>query len=260
MSRTAHRPSFGRRQLASDPDDRASDTDRPLNGRTGPSRPYRHQRHRPSPSVRSPAAGPLRPLPHPPSPPTAGPGPDAWAPSPPPMDWPGPLPIPPASTVTGAPSSADPGSGPGCGYLLAPRSGRRYAVWRPAPPAHHNAAFQQHRIVGNGRFTFPSAAARPPPAPSGGASGSANSAAVAAKVTPGLVDINVNLSYQGESAAERARSSPRRASSSPIITSSTAPPVSRPSISVMERRTRPPSSVTTAPATRRHPAPRRPRV
>jgi S1-C subfamily serine protease len=79
-----------------------------------------------------------------------------------------------------------------------------YAVWRPGSGSKPSAAAQNGGSSGNGSqsFSFPFGGGSATTTPSsGGSSGSGNSATIAAKVTPGLVDINVSLSYQGESAA-----------------------------------------------------------
>ncbi len=148
------------------------------------------------------------PPPAPPSPPTTagpGPGPDAWAPFSTPygLAW-GPLPIPPAPSVTGRHPRLVPVLGLAVVISLLLGLGVGYAVWRPGGATQPNAAANNGGSSGNGSFTFPFGGGSATTTPSSGtpsAGGSGNSAAVAAKVTPGLVDINVNLSYEEESAA-----------------------------------------------------------
>jgi S1-C subfamily serine protease len=79
-----------------------------------------------------------------------------------------------------------------------------YAVWRPGKtPTNIAANNNTNGGSGSGSNTLPFGSGSPDTtAPSGAGSGNSPSAAtVAAKVAPALVDINVQLSYQGESAA-----------------------------------------------------------
>jgi S1-C subfamily serine protease len=146
------------------------------------------------------------PPPVPPSlPPTAGPGPDAWAPFSTPygLAW-GPLPIPPAPTVTRRHRHLVPILGVAVVMSLLLGLGVGYAVWRPGGTSSTNVAANKggSSSQGSHSFTYPFGGGSATTTPSGGtSSGSGDSAAIAAKVTPGLVDINVTLSYQGESAA-----------------------------------------------------------
>ena len=162
-----------------------------------------------------PVAGPLGPVaggwmpppppPGPPAPPQApGAGGGAWEPISTPygLAW-GPHPIPPVPSaatrrhprffaVTAIVVVLSVLAGVGVGY----------AVWKPSGNGTTNVAANNGTSQGSGSGTFT------PPSGSGssgngssGSGSSATSAAVAAKVDPGLVDINVTLSYQGESAA-----------------------------------------------------------
>jgi S1-C subfamily serine protease len=150
-------------------------------------------------------AWPPPPPTQPPAPPMPGTGGGAWGPISTPygLAW-GPLPIPPAHT----PSRRHPLLFPliGLSVVLAMLAGLGvgYAVWRPNNPALSNAAANNGSTFngGSGTFTLPNGGSGSNTNPSGsGSSGSANASSIAARVDPGLVDINVTLGYEQESAA-----------------------------------------------------------
>jgi S1-C subfamily serine protease len=139
----------------------------------------------------------------PPAPPMPGTGGGAWGPVSTPygLAW-GPLPIPPAP----APSRRHPVLFPliGLAVVLAMLAGLGvgYAVWRPANPTTSNAAANNGSTStgGSGSFTPPNSGSGSTTTPSG-SPGSAKASSIAARVDPGLVDVNVTLGYEQESAA-----------------------------------------------------------
>jgi S1-C subfamily serine protease len=78
-----------------------------------------------------------------------------------------------------------------------------YAVWQRGTSTPTNSATNQGGSPGSGSFTLPFGSGSPATsAPStGGSNGGPSSSTVSSKVNPGLVDINVSLSYQQEQAA-----------------------------------------------------------
>jgi S1-C subfamily serine protease len=141
----------------------------------------------------------------PPAPPMPGTGGGAWGPISTPygLAW-GPLPIPPAP----APSRRHPVLFPliGLAVVLAMLAGLGvgYAVWRPTNSTTTNASANNGSTSNGGSSPFiPSnGGSGSTTNPSGsGSSGSGNASTIAARVDPGLVDINVTLGYAGESAA-----------------------------------------------------------
>jgi S1-C subfamily serine protease len=82
--------------------------------------------------------------------------------------------------------------------------GLGYAVWRPATRPAANALNNGSSGSGSlpsGGSPFGSGQGSTTTPSGSGTTGSSNSSSVAAKVDPGLVDVNVTLSYQNESAA-----------------------------------------------------------
>ena len=85
--------------------------------------------------------------------------------------------------------------------------GLGYAVWRPASTTNNAAANTGGSGNGGSGEQIPSGSipnfgsSGTIPSSGGSSSNSANASGIAAKVDPGLVDVNVTLNYQGESAA-----------------------------------------------------------
>ncbi len=147
------------------------------------------------------------PPPAPPGPPPAA-GAGAWGPvhTPYGLAW-GPLPVPPSH-----PSPRRRSHVIGVIALLVVSSlfiglGVGYAVWRPGNNTPTNVATGNNNNSGSGssgQNTLPFGSGSLPTAPSGSGStgtGGPSSSTVSSKVDPGLVDINVSLSYQNASAA-----------------------------------------------------------
>jgi S1-C subfamily serine protease len=76
-----------------------------------------------------------------------------------------------------------------------------YAVWRPGGNTPTNVATPTQPPSGSFTNPFGSGPSGSPAPSTGGSGNGPNSATVSAKVDPGLVDINVTLSYQNEQAA-----------------------------------------------------------
>ncbi|HXQ62165.1 MAG TPA: trypsin-like peptidase domain-containing protein [Acidimicrobiales bacterium] len=148
---------------------------------------------------------PPPPLPPTPPGPAAGAGGAAWGPISTPygLAW-GPLPIPPAPVTSRRHPRLVPLIGAVVVISLLAGAGLGYAVRHPAGSSSANAAGNGGSPFGGGSGLFaPSnggqGATTTPPG--SGSSGPANASAIASKVDPGLVDINVVLGYQQESAA-----------------------------------------------------------
>jgi S1-C subfamily serine protease len=139
----------------------------------------------------------------PPTPPTAGAGGGEWGPyaTPHGLAW-GPYPIPPAPGVTRRHPHLVPLLGVAVVISILLGVGLGYAVWRPAGTTNNVAANTGGSSSQNPSSTFPFGEGSGTTPASGGSSASnGNATAIAAKVDPGLVDVNVTLNYQGESAA-----------------------------------------------------------
>ena len=144
----------------------------------------------------------IPPYPPPPPGPPPAPGAHAWGPvhTPYGLAW-GPLPVPPPTTsrrrshVIGVVSVLAVSS-----MLLGVGVG--YAVWRPGGTTTTSVAGNNGITPGSGSNTLPFGSGPSDSAPSGNGSGNGpSSSTLSAKVNPALVDINVSLSYQNESAA-----------------------------------------------------------
>ncbi len=187
------------------PDDRTPNPTSPQVGDPGPVADVGPEPA--APIALGPVSGAWSPPP-PPMPPTAPPssgaGGAAWGPISTPygLAW-GPLPIPPAPGSVRRHPRLIPLIGAVVVISLLVGVGLGYAVRRPAsvtPNAAVNGGTPSNG--GSGLFAPSGGGSGTTPPPSGtGSSGSANAASVAAKVDPGLVDINVVLGYQRDSAA-----------------------------------------------------------
>jgi S1-C subfamily serine protease len=142
--------------------------------------------------------------PPPPPPPPSAPGAGAWGPFSTPygLAW-GPQPIPPAATAYPRHPRLVPFIGVAVVISLLVGVGVGYAVWRPAAKVNSNIAANGGTSPSSGSFTPFGGSSTTTPSGSGssGSSASVNASSVAAKVDPGLVDIDVTLGYLSEAAA-----------------------------------------------------------
>ncbi len=186
------------------PDDPASALPQPPATPPGPPHDTGHQPS--APVALGPVAGGWTPPPPPPpTPPASGTatGGAAWGPISTPygLAW-GPVPIPPAPATARRHPLLVPLIAAVVVISLLAGVGLGYAVRRPGSTSVNAAGNGGAPSSGGSGLFFPSGGSGSTTTPSGsGSSGPADASSIASKVDPGLVDIDVQLGYQQESAA-----------------------------------------------------------
>ena len=85
--------------------------------------------------------------------------------------------------------------------LLTAGAGIGHATWKSSPPPNSTSPSTTHPTIGSGSSGSLGSPFGTGPSGSSGASGPSDVSSIAAKVDPGLVDINTSLGYQGVQAA-----------------------------------------------------------